>query len=99
MLSIVAFIYLLPCYVVLQLTVNWLRLRHIPGPFLAGCTDLSRLLLVWGRKSEVTYLKLHEKYGEVVRIGPNAVSVTGPDCDVVRNIYGIGKGFVKVRST
>ena len=86
------------CFVVLQLFLNHLRLRHIPGPFLAGCTDLWRLLLVWGRKSEVTYLKLHEKYGDVVRIGPNAVWVTGPDIDASRNIYVIGKVFLKVGS-
>ena len=84
--------------VLLPLTIlaqNYLRLRRIPGPFLASCTDLWRLVLVWRGQSEWIYIALHKKYGDVVRIGPNCVSVSQPDLG--QDIYGIGKGFIKVR--
>ena len=74
---------------------NYLRLRHIPGPFLAGCTDLWRLIVVFNGRADLTYVKLHEKYGDVVRIGPNCVSVMGTDA--LPAIYGVGsKVFLKV---
>ena len=67
--------------------------RDIPGPFLAKFTDLWRFLLVTGRKSQETYIKLHKKYGDLVRVGPNCISISQPD--LIPSIYGIGKGYVK----
>ena len=67
--------------------------RDIPGPFLAKFTDLWRFLLVTGRRSQETYLKLHKKHGDLVRIGPNCISISQPD--MIPVIYGIGKGYVK----
>jgi hypothetical protein len=78
----------------IHLVKNYLRLRHIPGPWYASCTNLYRLFVVWGRDSHTVYLQLHAKYGDVVRIGPNCVSVSGPG--IKESIYGIQKGFVKV---
>ena len=68
-------------------------LRHVPGPFLARWTDLWRLFVVWGRKAHTVQLQLHKKHGDVVRLGPNCVSVSAPE--VTGSIYGIGKGLVK----
>ncbi|KAM3420810.1 hypothetical protein BST61_g4055 [Cercospora zeina] len=59
----------------------------MPGPLLARFTDLYRLLVVWRRDSHDTYLELHKKHGDLVRIGPNCVSISKPD--VVNTIYGI----------
>ena len=67
--------------------------RDIPGPFLAKFTNLWRFLLVTGRRSQETYLKLHKKHGDLVRIGPNCISISKPD--LIPNVYGIGKGYVK----
>lgn len=69
------------------------RLNHIPGPFLAAFTDYWRLFVVWGRCPEVTHRQLHEKYGDLVRIGPKTVLVA--DRDSVKKIYALNAGYVK----
>ena len=86
-------LYLIPLPLLLFLASNYWRLRHVPGPFLAAFTDLWRLFVVWGGKAEQVQIELHKKYGDVVRLGPNCVSISLPD--VVGDIYGIGKGFIK----
>lgn len=73
------------------------KLNHIPGPFLAGFTDYWRLLVVWGRRPEVTYRQLHGRYGDLVRIGPKTVLVA--DWDSVKKIYALNAGYVKVSNT
>jgi len=70
-------------------------LHEYPGPFLASLTDLWRLFEVWGRKSEVTHRQLHAKYGDVVRLGPSTISFADPKA--LKTIYGLNKGFIKVR--
>ncbi|KAF2479962.1 putative P450 monooxygenase [Neohortaea acidophila] len=80
-------------FVVGHLTSTYATHRNIPGPFLAKFTDLWRLYIVWRRDSHDTYLRLHQQYGDLVRIGPNCISISAPD--LVPSIYGIGKGFVK----
>lgn len=73
------------------------RLNHIPGPFLAGLTDYWRLLVVWGRRPEVIHRQLHEKYGDLVRIGPQMVLVA--DLEAVKKIYALNAGYIKVGIT
>ncbi|TID23989.1 pisatin demethylase [Venturia nashicola] len=68
-------------------------LNRYPGPFLAGFTDLWRFYDAHGRKSEKTFVALHEKYGDVVRIGPNVLSFADPKA--IKTIYGLNKGFTK----
>lgn len=80
-------------FVVGHLTSTYATHRNIPGPLLAKFTDLWRLYIVWRRDSHDTYLRLHQQYGDLVRIGPNCISISAPD--LVPSIYGIGKGFVK----
>lgn len=72
---------------------TYYRLCSVPGPLLAKFTDLWRLLMVKRGDSHDTYLALHEKYGDIVRVGPNCVSISKPDA--IPMIYGIQKGFVK----
>lgn len=88
--------YTLIFFLVLYLFGTYWHLHHIPGPFIAKFTDLWRLINVYQRRPEEVYLKLHKRYGDVIRIGPNCVSITGPD--TIQEIYGIGKGFIKVCS-
>jgi hypothetical protein len=71
-------------------------INSIPGPPLASVTNLWRLTLVTGRRPELEHIKLHRKYGSVVRLGPNVVSVSDPNA--VKIIYAINAGFVKVLS-
>lgn len=70
-------------------------LHKYPGPVLASLTDWWRFVDVWNRRPELTHIKLHEKYGDVVRLGPNTLSFSNPAA--LKAIYGLNKGFVKVR--
>lgn len=54
------------------------QLRHVPGRFLASCTNLVRLRWVWSRRAHEIHIELHENHGPLVRIGPNVVSVADP---------------------
>jgi hypothetical protein len=69
-------------------------LNRYPGPFLANFTDLWRFFDVLGRRPDITHRKLHQKYGEVVRLGPNMLSFSNPRA--IKTIYGRAKGFTKV---
>ena len=91
----VIFFFILSSFVVAASRV-W-KLRHIPGPIVCHCTDLLRVfhqargqLLPW-------LTAVHEKYGTVVRIGPNCVSVSDPT--KVPTIYTMHGEFIKVRNS
>jgi hypothetical protein len=49
---------------------------------------------VYQRRPELEHIRLHEKHGEVVRLGPNCLSFSDPKA--LKTIYGLNKGFVKV---
>ncbi|KAJ9229416.1 hypothetical protein DTO169E5_8872 [Paecilomyces variotii] len=68
-------------------------LNSIPGPFLAKWTNLWRLFDVWGGRCELTQKLLHEKYGPVVRLGPNMVSLGDPA--LIATLYGINGDWLK----
>lgn len=71
-------------------------LNKYPGPVLAGLTDWWRFVDVYGRRPEITHIKLHREHGDIVRLGPNSLSFADPKA--IKQIYGLNKGFVKVRS-
>ncbi|KIW89008.1 uncharacterized protein Z519_10493 [Cladophialophora bantiana CBS 173.52] len=51
---------------------RYLRLRHIPGPFFAAFTDFWFAYKFWtGTTFARLTTDLHQKYGPVVRLGPN----------------------------
>lgn len=58
-------------------------LDSIPGPYIARYTDAWRCYQAWQapkyRGLENYQMRLFEKYGEVVRIGPNTVLVNDPE--------------------
>ncbi|KAI1867319.1 uncharacterized protein JN550_007050 [Neoarthrinium moseri] len=68
-------------------------LHKYPGPFLASLTDWWRFCDVYGQRPEVTHQKLHARYGDVVRLGPNTLSFADPKA--LKTIYGLNKGFLK----
>jgi len=69
----------------------------VPGPFTAKLSNIWRFVDVARGRPDITLYELHNKYGDYVRIGPNIISVRNPD--VLKTIYGINKGFRKVRKT
>lgn len=69
-------------------------LRNLPGPFLARFSGLYRLSMVYRGQSPVEYRRIHQKYGQIVRVGPNHVSISDPAA--ISQIYGIGSNYLKV---
>lgn len=63
-------------------------LRGIPGPFLAKFTELWRTRRYFSGYWHEDILNLHKKYGPVVRIAPNEVSVV--HLDLTTTAYGYG---------
>ena len=86
--------YCLPLVLINHLLKNYYSLRSIPGPILARLTNLYRAYLVYNRSAHENHLRLHKTYGNLVRLGPQCVSVTGSST-FIPQIYGIGKGLVK----
>lgn len=69
-------------------------LHRFPGPFLAKFTNLWRYFDVRNGHHHITMVRLHRRHGDVVRIGPNSVSICDPAA--IPLIYGVSRGFVKV---
>ncbi|KAF2186606.1 hypothetical protein K469DRAFT_572537, partial [Zopfia rhizophila CBS 207.26] len=50
-------------------------LSRFPGPFLAKISDIYPAYQSFHGKNHITILRAHEKYGPMVRMGPNKLSV------------------------
>lgn len=70
-------------------------LRNIPGPFLASWSNLDRIVTAARGNQFLSHLRYHEKYGPLVRVGPNHVSFS--NADLIPLVYGITSKFYKVR--
>lgn len=70
-------------------------LRDIPGPFLASISPVDRLWIAASGRGYKTHMDYHQKYGSLVRVGPNHVSVSDPQ--YIPMIYGIAGKFHKVQ--
>ena len=83
--------------VVVHLLLNAFKpgLKDVPGPLLAKFTSLWRLYHTYNGTMLKTIQEYHSKYGTLVRIGPNIVSVS--DARMVEDIYGVKANFPKVR--
>lgn len=79
--------------VLIQAFRTWYSLRHIPGPFLASITNFQRAWWVRTGRAHLYHQAVHEKYGELVRIGPRMVSFSNPSAIPV--VYPIRPGFPK----
>ncbi|KAI1327201.1 cytochrome p450 benzoate 4-monooxygenase [Xylariaceae sp. FL0255] len=80
-------------YWVVPYFTTYKHLNHIPGPFVA---KFSNIWLALGARNGQKFAWVHGahvKYGKVVRVGFNHVSVATPDG--LRTIYAHGNGFLK----
>src|SRR5271168_3699285 len=68
--------------------------RDIPGPFLATISPLWKLRGALNGTLHKDITDIHRKYGTIVRIAPDEVSIADPEA--IRIIYGHGSGFTKV---
>ena len=75
MLSVYLILLLLGLFVAQIVRNRWFHpLSKFPGPFLASRTDLWRVYHLGTRRMPETLIKMHEKYGTVVRYGLNDLS-------------------------
>jgi benzoate 4-monooxygenase len=79
-------------YYVLPYLRNW-SIRDIPGPIPAKLSNLWLLIQCRQGKRYLSVDEAHKKYGKLVRIQPNHVSVA--DDKAIQQIYGHGNGFLK----
>jgi len=88
---------LLPAVAIAYFASNYFNkgFNRFPGPALAQISDVWRFVDVWNRRPDITHVKLHRQHGSVVRLGPNSLSFSDPAA--IKTIYGLNKGFVKVR--
>lgn len=76
---------------------EWVRNNHVSGPFLASISNIPRLMWARSGHAHQIHIDLHRRYGKLVRLGPNAISVGEPL--EVPQIYGTtGPNFGKVGS-
>ncbi|KAI4193810.1 MAG: hypothetical protein LQ350_008136 [Teloschistes chrysophthalmus] len=59
--------------------IFWHPLSQYPGPILPATTSLYQYGKFWTHKEGQWYRHLHEKYGPVVRCGPNHLSINEPE--------------------
>lgn len=83
---------LLLFYLVPYFTSNT-TLRDTPGPFAAKFTNLWLLLQARQGKRYQSVDEAHRKYGKLVRIQPNHISIA--DESAIPIVYGHGNGFLK----
>lgn len=86
-----------PIVVFLVHFVPWLLdsrgVRSYPGPFFAKFSDLwLGYVSKMGHRSEVVH-EVHKRYGPVVRIAPNHISIADPEA--LGTVYGHGTGTLK----
>lgn len=86
----------LPCALlalayVTSTALQWYRLRKVPGPWLASVSSLW-IVRVVARGQSTPFAKLREKYGPLVRVGPNLLLTDQPDIlrrmSAARSSYG-----------
>ncbi|KAH8801441.1 cytochrome P450 [Xylogone sp. PMI_703] len=65
----------------------------LPGPFWAKISRFWLVVQVLKGNIDKKQRELHRKYGKIVRIAPNEVSVSDPEA--VRVIYSVNSGFTK----
>jgi hypothetical protein len=70
-------------------------LSHIPGPFIASISNFWKISAAWHEEMPQRNIALHRKYGSLVRIGPNMISVDDPSA--LSTIYGFKPIYLKVR--
>jgi len=68
-------------------------LSKFPGPFLASLTDLWKIYNLASHRAPEMMQDLHDRYGQIVRIGPNDLSFTSKDA--VAAIYKSGRSMPK----
>ncbi|KAF8998289.1 cytochrome P450 [Cyathus striatus] len=67
-------------------------LARYPGPLLARCTKFWGLYYMTTGKFHLKFMEMHRKYGDVIRVGPNEISIV--NIDAIQPVMG-AKGMPK----
>lgn len=86
-----ALLVLISIYKFILEPLHFSPLAQIPGPKLYAFTKWRLAFDEWQGKRTQAIHQLHQRYGPVVRIGPNEVHFNSPSA--MRTIYGPGSGF------
>lgn len=88
---------IIPAAIVARALYNHLSspLRQYPGPWLARYTRLWKTISTASEHTHWDHVELHRKYGPVVRIAPNEVSLSSPEA--ARTLLSAGKRFYKTK--
>ncbi|KAI9730791.1 MAG: hypothetical protein M1818_008071 [Claussenomyces sp. TS43310] len=70
-------------------------LSHLPGPAISKISNFWKLNAAWHEDVPKRLIALHRRYGPIVRIGPNSISVNDPAAYPV--IYGSKRVFKKTQ--
>ena len=89
---------LLVASIIYRLVANYFNrgLNRYPGPWLAKFTKVWHRIDVGTNRHQQNLLELHRKWGDIVRIGPNTLSIASPD--LLPHIFGVKNEFLKVNS-
>jgi hypothetical protein len=96
---LVKIIHFLPIILPVLLILHCLHRRYAsplskyPGPLLASVSRLYQFLSVASGHTHLDMIALHERYGPIVRTGPNELSFSSPEA--ARQLLSAGKGFHK----
>lgn len=90
--GVLSVVWLLSYYLVPYFT-TYRHLKHIPGPAVA---KFSNVWLALGARQGQKYAWVdyaHRRYGKIVRVGYNHVSIATPEG--LQTVYAHGNGFLK----
>lgn len=71
-------------YILGSYVFSWYRLRHINGPWLASISYLWMFYTNFTGKQAIKYKEITDKYGHLVRVGPN--DLLTDDAEVIRRM-------------
>ncbi|OCL05749.1 cytochrome P450 [Glonium stellatum] len=86
LLSAISLSFALYVFVVIIYRLTLHPLAKYPGPFLAKITDCYLAYHAWKGDRHLEYWRCHEKYGKLVRVGPNNLSINSNTA--LKSIYG-----------
>lgn len=90
----VIWLFVAACLLIYLISVRFRKgLRDVPGPFWASILPLDRIITAGKGHQFEAHLRYHEKYGSLVRIGPNHVSFA--DGEALSTVYNITTKFYK----
>ncbi|KAG0645055.1 Cytochrome P450 monooxygenase aflV [Hyphodiscus hymeniophilus] len=78
-------------FVCWRIAAAFTKIRGTPGPKIYAVTQWRLACDDWKGTRTTTINQLHQKYGPVVRIGPNELSFNS--LSALKTIYGAGSGF------